>query len=88
MTDKKQHDLPAILAPRAYSTDEETRLAAAINDLGGKMLHYTNVACRRREAPGEAKRQCALMKTNLQAAANNAMDAIAHSIQNRKEPRP
>ena len=69
----------SILPPREYETEEETRLAAVLNELGGRMLQAVDSACRLRTAPGEAKRQRALMRTNLEQAGNNAMNALAYA---------
>lgn len=69
----------SILPPREYDTEEEARLAATINDLGNRMLSSVDAACRLRTAPGEAKRQRALMRTNLEQAANNGLNALAYA---------
>lgn len=75
----------SVLPPRKYSSDEEERLAAALNDLGGKMLSAVDAACRLRTAPGDAKRQRALMKTNLEQSANHGLNALAYSQEPPKE---
>lgn len=69
----------SILPPREYETEEEARLAASLNDLGSRMLATVDAACKLRTAPGEAKRQRALMRTNLEQAANSAMNALAYA---------
>ena len=69
-----------VLPPRKYATDEERKLAEALDACAGQMLKVTDAACRLRTAPGEARRHRSLMRTALQRAANNGMDALAHSL--------
>jgi|GEM_PF-4840581 len=69
----------SILPPRKYEDEEEQRLADALNELGAKMLSIVDAACRLRTAPNEAKRKRAMMRTNLEQAAHNGMDALSYS---------
>jgi len=69
----------SILPPREYESESASRLASTIDDLGGKMLAAVDAACRLRTAPGDAKRQRALMRTSLEQAANAGMNALSYS---------
>jgi len=71
--------MSSILPPREYNDDEEARLAEALNNMGQKMLDIVDSACRLRTAPGDAKRQRALMRTNLEQAAHAGMAALTYS---------
>lgn len=68
-----------ILPPREYQSDDERRLAEALNELGQKMLGAVDAACKLRTAPAATKRQRALMRNHLEQAANTAMNALAYS---------
>lgn len=74
----------SILAPRNYATEDERKLADALNDLCERMLKTVDAACRLRTAPGDAKRHRAYMRKSLESSANNGMDALAHSLNARK----
>ena len=69
----------SILPPRKYEDEDEERLATALNEMGARMLSIVDSACRLRTAPGDAKRKRAMMKTNLEQAAHNGMDALSYS---------
>ncbi len=77
-----------ILAPRDYASDEERQMAQALNKAAEQMLKAVDAACRLRTAPGDAKRKRALMRTNLEQAANNGMDALAHTLHAQKGSDP
>ena len=70
----------SILAPRTYERDEEQRLHDRLNHLLGQALDTVDAAVKLRSAPGEAKRQRQYMRKSLETAANNGMDALAHSL--------
>lgn len=73
-----------ILAPRTCATDEEQRLYDRLNHLFGDALKAVDAAARLRTAPGDAKRHRQYMRKSLEAAANNGMDALAHSLRANK----
>lgn len=77
---------PTLLAPRKYATVEEQELAERLNEMGGKMLSLIDAACRLRTAPPDAKRHRAYMRSSLEQAVNNGMDAYAHSSNPKEEP--
>ena len=70
----------SILPPREYATDDENRLAAFLNEAGEKLLGTVDAACKLRTAPGETKRQRAMVRTHLENAANSAMSALAYAL--------
>lgn len=74
----------SILPPREYSDPEEERLARALDDMASKMLAVVDAACRLRSAPPETKRQRAMMKTNLEEAAQKGMNALSYSKSDQK----
>lgn len=75
----------SVLPPRKYGTDEERRLAEAMNAGAENMLKVVDAACRLRTAPGEAKRQRAMMRKSLEDAATHGLNALAYSTTPPKE---
>jgi len=69
----------SVLPPRNYSTDEERRLAEAMNTGAENMLKVVDAACRLRTAPGEAKRQRQMMRKCLEDAAAHGLNALAYT---------
>lgn len=73
-----------ILAPRTYDNDVEQRLHDRLNHVLGDALKIVDAATKLRSAPGEAKRHRQHMRKSLETAANNGMDALAHSLHAKK----
>lgn len=67
-----------LLAPREWSEDE-IALAIALDKAGVAMLSMVDKSCYLRSAPDAARRQRAIMKTNLEQALSAGMAALAHS---------